>query len=145
MEATVTICGKDVRFVSSAATPLNYRATFGKDLLRDLRTVSDEMESGEWKDSGLSLSALTVYIGMAYVMAKDGDPSIAAVSPSEWLEGYPPMFMYDVLPVIQALWAGNMERLEEAKKKAGRLTEILQQPYFCSGRCSSECHCETSI
>lgn len=137
MEATVKIDGKDVRLVSSAATPLRYRVEFGKDLLSEIRSVSDEMKNGKGSDADLPVHALEVFINMAYVMAKDGDPSMTAASPGEWLEGFSTMFAYEIIPVVQALWAGNMKRLEEAKKKAGRLTGILQRPCFSSGRSKS--------
>lgn len=144
MEATVTVDGRDVRFVSSAATPLRYRELFGKDLLRELKAVSDEMKDGKADAPGLPIHALEVFINMAYVMARDGDPAMTADTPAAWLEGFSPMFMYEVIPVVQALWSGNMARLEEAKKKVGRLTGTLQRHCSCSEPCSSGCRCGTS-
>lgn len=134
MEATVKIDGKDVRFVSSAATPLQYRVTFGKDLLAELEEVYAEMRSCGGFNTTLPFHSLEVFINMAYIMARAGDPSMTADSPEEWLEGFSPMFAYEVIPVVQALWAGNLKRLEEAKKKVGQLTGILQRPCSSSGR-----------
>ena len=61
-----------------------------------------------------------------------------ADSPEEWLEGFSTMSIYAVFPVIQALWAGNLERLEESKKKAEQLIGSLQLPSFSSAPSSSE-------
>lgn len=144
METTICIDGKDVRFKATAAVPLLYRRKFKRDLLRDMQAVAKAMEGKDTTGENLPLQALTMFERMAYIMAKHADPTLTADSPEEWLEGFSTMSIYVVFPVIQALWMGNMERLEEAKKKAGRLTGTLQPRCSCSEPCSSECRCETS-
>jgi len=144
METVVTIDGKDVRFKATAAVPLLYRSKFGRDLLHDINDVAKAMKGKELEGENIPVNALTMFECMAYIMAKHADPSMEADGPEEWLEGFSAMSIYTVFPVIQALWTGNMEQLEMAKKKLGQLTGSSQPPCSCSGRCSSECHCETS-
>lgn len=138
MEATIKIDGKDVRFKATAAVPLLYRRKFNRDLIQDIQTVANAMEGKETTGENLPLQALTMFEQMAYIMAKHGDPNMKADSPEEWLEGFSTMSIYAVFPVIQALWAGNLERLEESKKKAEQLIGSLQLPSFSSAPSSSE-------
>lgn len=144
METTICIDGKDVRFRCSAYTPLRYKGKFGTDLLQDLRAVSDEMRETGGSTESLPVSALDVFTRLAYIMALDGDPENVPDNPGTWLDGFSPLFIYEVIPVVQALWMGNLKRLEEAKKKVGQLTGLLQPRCSCSEPCSSGCRCGTS-
>lgn len=143
MEATIKIDGKDVRFKATAAVPLLYRRKFNRDLIQDIQAVAKAMEGKEATGGNLPLHALTMFECMAYIMAKHADPAMDADSPEEWLDGFSTMSIYAVFPVIQALWAGNLERLEESKKKAELSIERLQQPSYCSAPSSSGSPSET--
>lgn len=125
MEATVTIDGKAVTFRATAAVPRLYRIKFHRDLIQDMKIIADAVktsesakrENGEVSTSSIPMEALTMFENMAYIMAKHGDPSIVEKDPGEWLDGFNTMSIYNVFPVIQALWEGNMASLVEAKKK----------------------------
>lgn len=138
MEATVKIDGKDVRFKATAAVPMMYRKKFNRDLIRDIQAVADAVKGKEDAGDDIPLQALTMFECMAYIMAKHADPALAADSPEEWLEGFSTMSIYAIFPVIQQLWLGNIEGLEESKKKAEQLIGNLQQPCCSSGPSSSE-------
>lgn len=138
MEATIKIDGKDVRFKATAAVPLLYRRKFNRDLLRDLREVAAAMGGKGVTGENLSIQALTTFEQMAYVMAKHAEPDTVPDSPDEWLEGFSIMPVYAIFPVILDLWSGNMQGLEESKKKAEQLIESLQQLSFSSALSSSE-------
>lgn len=60
-------------------------------------------------------------------MAKHAEPDTVPDTPEEWLDGFSIMPVYAIFPVILDLWSGNMEGLEESKKKAEQLIESLQQ------------------
>ena len=139
MEATVKIDGKDVRFKATAAVPLLYRRKFGRDLIRDIQKVAEALKGKEANGNNIPPHALTMFECVAYIMARHADPAMQADSPEEWLEGFSTMSIYAVFPVIEALWTGNMERLEESKKKLEQSTGMLPQPSSCSGPSSSEC------
>lgn len=131
MEATVKIDGKDVRFKATAAVPLMYRRKFRRDLLHDIQSVAKAMEGKEANGENIPIQALTMFECMAYIMAKHADPAMEADSPEEWLEGFSAMSIYAVFPIIQALWEGNMDRLEEAKKKVEALTGTSRPQCSC--------------
>lgn len=111
MEKTINICGQDVRFTATASTPRRYRRKFGRDLFVDLQKLMGEAEKGE-----LTATALEGFENMAYVMAKQSDPSIPD-DPAEWLDEFEMMSVYDILPQLIELWGMNAETLEEPKKK----------------------------
>lgn len=127
MEATIRIDGRDVRFKATAAVPLLYRRKFNRDLLRDLREVAAAMEGKKGTGENLPLESLTTFEQMAYIMAKHAEPDAVPDSPEEWLDGFSIMPVYAIFPVILDLWSGNMEGLEESKKKAELLIESLRQ------------------
>jgi len=143
MEATIKIDGKDVRFKATAAVPLLYRRKFNRDLLRDLREVAAAMEGKQATGGNIPLESLTIFEQMAYIMAKHAEPDIVPDTPEKWLEGFSIMPIYAIFPVILDLWSGNMEGLEESKKKAEQLIESLQQLSFSSALSNSEFPSET--
>lgn len=126
METTVKIDGKDVRFKATAAVPLLYRRKFRRDLIRDVQeVVANEPDSVG--DQGIETIAR-----MAYIMAYHADPASVPDSLEEWLEITSPMALFSVIPVVMALWSGNLDQVEESKKKAEQLTGILQRLSFFS-------------
>lgn len=143
MEATIKIDGKNVRFKATAAVPLLYRRKFNRDLLRDLREVAKAMEGKKATGSDFPLQTLTTFEKMAYIMAKHAEPDAVPDTPEEWLDGFSIMPIYAIFPVILDLWSGNMEGLEESKKKAEQLIESLQRLSFSSVPSSSGSLSET--
>lgn len=143
METTIRIDGRDVRFKASAATPLLYRSRFNRDLLRDLRGLAAEMQRGRDADGSLPIQVLETFERMAYIMAKQADPEAVPDSPEEWIDGFSIMPFYGLFPVLLDLWSGNVEGLEESKKKAELLIENLQRLSSSSGRSASASPSET--
>lgn len=131
MEATVKIDGKDVRFKATAAVPLLYRMKFKRDMLQDMQSVADAVKGKEMTGDNIPLHALTLFERMAYIMAKHADPEGVPGSPEEWLDEFQVLSIYTVFPVVEALWTGNMERLDEAKKKAEQSIGTSQPPSSC--------------
>lgn len=143
METTIKIDGRDVHFKATAATPLLYRSRFNRDLLRDLRALAAEMQRGKAADESLPVQVLETFGRMAYIMAKQAEPDAAPDSPEEWIDGFSVMPFYGLFPVLLDLWSGNVEGLEESKKKAERWIENLQQLSSSSGRSVSASPSET--
>lgn len=137
MEAAIKIDGRDVRFRSTAATPLLYRQKFNRDLLRDIRSLAEEINGTRAAGGDLSLRALTTFERMAYIMAKQAEPDTVPDTPEEWLDGFSIMPFYGVFPMLLDLWSGNMEGLEESKKKAELWIGNLQQLSSCFERSGS--------
>jgi len=117
METTIHIDGRDVKFRATAAVPRLYRIKFRRDIMQDMTAVKRALERKAKDGDDIPLEALEMFESMAYIMAKHADPELPADSPEEWLESFSMLSIYQVFPVIQALWAGNNESLVEAKKK----------------------------
>lgn len=114
---TITVDGKEVTLRASAAVPRLYRIKFRRDILLDMQAVARAMEDKDKTGQDLPLEALELFENMAYIMAKHGDKDAVPDSPDEWLDEFPTFSIYKIFPVLQALWEGNMEALDVAKKK----------------------------
>lgn len=114
---TITVDGKEVTLRASAAVPRLYRIKFRRDIIVDMQAVARAMEDKDQTGQDLPLEALELFENMAYIMAKHGDKDAVPDSPDEWLEEFSTFSIYKIFPVLQALWEGNMEALDVAKKK----------------------------
>lgn len=114
---TITVDGKEVTLQASAAVPRLYRIKFRRDIILDMQAVARAMEDKDKTGQDLPMEALELFENMAYIMAKHGDKDAVPDSPDEWLEEFPTFSIYKIFPVLQALWEGNMEALDVAKKK----------------------------
>ena len=112
MEKTIHIDGKDVKFKATAATIRNYRSLFGRDFLLDFQTLQE----ARTKNSPLSAQTLEIFENMAYVMAKQAEPSIPD-SADEWLDSFDMFSIYVVLPQIVELWQLSTLPTATSKKK----------------------------
>lgn len=122
MERIIHIDGKDVPFKATGSTLRLYRFKFGRDLLVDFAKMYDEVQEIVKKASNdqtaavksLSPQALTTFENVAYIMARQADPTIPA-DPDEWLDGFTMFSIYQVLPEIVELW--NMSQMSTAEQK----------------------------
>lgn len=114
---TITVDGKEVTLRASAAVPRLYRIKFRRDIIVDMQAVARAVEDKDKTGQDLPLEALELFENMAYIMAKHGDKDAVPDSPDEWLEEFSTFSIYKIFPVLQALWEGNMEALDVAKKK----------------------------
>ena len=108
LQKTVEVCGKEVKFRSSAAVPRLYRIKFKRDIFKDLSKLEraykekqgkDEKETGE----GFEIEDLEIFENVAYIMAFHADPSIPGTI-DEWLEEFEMFSIYEILPEILELW-----------------------------------------
>lgn len=114
---TITVDGKEVTLRASAAVPRLYRIKFRRDIILDMQAVARAVEDKDQTGQDLPLEALELFENMAYIMAKHGDKDAVPDSPDEWLEEFSTFSIYKIFPVLKALWEGNMEALDVAKKK----------------------------
>lgn len=127
METTVTIDGQEVKFRATAAIPRLYRIKFRRDMIQDMKIVSKALEHQDEEPqdeanqtetaSAVPSEALELFENIAYIMAKHANKDAVPSSPDEWLERFDTFSIYQIFPVILALWVGNTESLVEAKKK----------------------------
>lgn len=110
MEKTIKIDGKDVKFKATAATIRIYRQLTGRDMLVDMQSLQ------KTSNDGMSVEALTIFENVAFVMAKQADPTIPDTA-DEWLDTFEMFSIYVVLPEIVELWRMNELSTSKAKKK----------------------------
>jgi hypothetical protein len=109
MEKTLEIDGKKVRCKTNGATPLRYKAQFGKDYFKEiLKLMPFANLKGKTKDFKVEdLNALDfdVFFNITWIMAKTADPTIP--EPMEWLEQFEEFPMADIIPELQDMMAAS--------------------------------------
>ena len=127
MERTVTVGGKEVRMRASALIPRLYRYKFGRDMISDMRQLQKSYAKAlslpknateeEKQDAQMSVLDLTIFENVAWLMARQADPSVPA-DPDEWLDTIEGVFsVYEILPVILELWNANQATTSVPRKK----------------------------
>lgn len=104
MEKTIIIDGKEVRFKSTAATPLRYKAQFGKDFFAEILKMGALEKLGKLNPEKINAKDLEgldfeVFYNIAWVMAKTADPKIP--DPITWLDQFDEFPMVEVIPALQ--------------------------------------------
>ena len=121
IQKTVEICGKEVKFRSSASVPRLYRAKFGRDIFKDLAKLEKAYkDKGGEECSNMEIEDLEIFENVAYIMAFHADPSIPKTI-DEWLEQFEMFSIYEVLPEILELWGTNLITDVESKKNLAKV------------------------
>ena len=116
LEKTLTICGQDVTFRSSASVPRMYRIKFGRDIFKDINRLEKSYKDKGGEDaSSMEIEDLEIFENVAYIMALHADPTIPKTI-YEWLEQFDMFSIYEILPEILELWGINFITDLEAKK-----------------------------
>ena len=108
MEKTILIDGQKVRFKTNGATPLRYKAQFGKDYFKEIFKMLPLAKMNK-KDEQTNLETLDfdVFYNVAWIMAKTADPTIPA--PMEWLEQFDEFPIAEIFPELQDLMLSSMQ------------------------------------
>ena len=115
IEKTVNICGKDIKFKSSASVPRLYRIKFRRDIFKDLNKLEKSFKKSEKSQDELQIDDLEIFENVAYIMAFHADPTIPKTIDA-WLEQFDMFSIYQILPETLSLWGENMETDIESKK-----------------------------
>ncbi|WP_312611480.1 hypothetical protein [Oscillibacter sp.] len=133
MEKTIEICGREMKMRASALLPRLYRGYFGRDMICDMRKLqkayvaseksietdgkTDEEIDAEKKDAQLSVTDLTIFENVAWLMLKHGGEKVFD-SPDTWLDSIDGVFsVYEILPQILEMWNINNTTTSKPKKK----------------------------
>lgn len=111
MTKNVIIDGKEIALKSTALTIFKYREAFGTDMMMDMQRIQDSFNKGE-----LGAVDLTVFMRIAYIMAKSADPTIED-SWEEWLDTFETFSIYEVMPEIMEIWKLSNKTTAIPKKK----------------------------
>lgn len=127
MEKIIEIDGRQIPFKATGNTPRLYRVLFGRDIFKDIKKLSDDIQESQKRqeeegtdDSYLDSLTLELFENIAYVMAKQADSNIPNID--EWLDGFSFFSIYLILPQILELWNLNMSQISESKKNIAELT-----------------------
>ena len=114
MEKILTIDGRQVRFKSTGAFLLRYKAQFGRDALRDIFKLQDAVDSKN-RIKNIDALDLEVFYNLVWTLAKTADPSIPP--PLEWLDEFSEFPLMDIIPEIIDLIFSSLGATVEPKKK----------------------------
>lgn len=110
MERTIEIDGKQIRFKSTAATPLRFKAQFGKDYFAEickLEKLEKIMKSKKSDAEKLANIDFELFYNIAWIFAKTADNKIP--EPLVWLDGFDVFPIGEILPQLLELITSSMQ------------------------------------
>lgn len=109
MEKTIEIDNKKVSFKSTAATPLRYKAQFGKDFFVDIMKLSslDGLNSKKIDLKKIDKLDFDVFYNIIWVLAKTANKKIP--DPITWLDEFEEFPLFDIIPELQDLILSSMQ------------------------------------
>lgn len=117
MEKMIVIDGKETRFKTNGATPLRYKAQFGKDFFKEILKMKPlENMSGNKKSNDVkNLEAIDfeVFYNIAWIMAKTADSNIP--EPITWLSEFDEFPLLEIIPEIQELITSTLQTSKKSK------------------------------
>lgn len=111
MEKTIEIDGKQVRFKSTAATPLRYKSQFGKDYFSEilkLEKLSKVINSKKMTDAEKVANVdFELFYNVSWVLAKTADNKIP--EPLAWLDEFEVFPLEEIMPELMDLMLSSMQ------------------------------------
>ena len=114
MEKILIIDGRQVKFKSTGAFLLRYKAQFGRDAIRDIFKLQDAVDSKN-RIKNIDALDLEVFYNLVWTLAKTADPSIPP--PLEWLDEFSEFPLMDIIPEIVDMIFSCLTSTVESKKK----------------------------
>ena len=114
MEKIVNIDGKDVKFKSTAGTPIRYQMQFKSDMLEDLTKLKTKLDNVNNGISEFKMEDLETFEKIAWAMAKTSDKSIPPME--DWLDEFDMFSIYQILPELSELMIANFKAIDGQKK-----------------------------
>lgn len=113
METTIIIDNKEVRFKSTAATPLRFKAQFGKDYFAEIIKLNklSKFKVDEDNYEILGNADFEIFYNIIWTLAKTADKNIP--EPLTWLDGFDEFPLFEIIPQVQDLIAASIR----SKKK----------------------------
>ena len=114
MEKILIIDGRQIKFKSTGAFLLRYKAQFGRDALQDIFKLQGAIgNKGQIKD--ISALDLDVFYNLIWTLAKTADPTIQP--PLEWLDEFSEFPLMDIIPEITDMIFSCLTSTARSKKK----------------------------
>lgn len=109
MEKTIEIDSKKIRFKSTAATPLRYKAQFGKDFFADIMKLSalEGLNSKKIDLKKIDKLDFEVFYNIIWVLAKTANKTIP--EPITWLDEFEEFPLFEIIPELQDMILASMQ------------------------------------
>lgn len=115
MEKILTIDGRQVKFKSTGAFLLRYKAQFGRDAIQDILKLQSAIDLNTNELVNYEALDLEVFYNLAWTLAKTADPSLPP--PMEWLDSFSEFPLVDVLPELTDMIFSSLTTTVQSKKK----------------------------
>lgn len=115
MEKIITIDGRQVKFKSTAAYLLRYKAQFGRDAMQDLFKLHKAIDKKTKEIKDLSALDLQIFFDMVWTLAKTADPALPP--PMEWLDTFSSFPLIEHLPEWMDMIQNSFQGSVDSKKK----------------------------
>lgn len=115
MEKILNIDGRQVKFKSTGAYLLKYKAQFGRDALQDIFKLEGAIDKETKKIVDIEALNLEVFYNLVWTLAKTADPTIPP--PMEWLDGFSEFPLADIIPEVIDMITSCMQSTSSSKKK----------------------------
>lgn len=109
MERTIQIDGRDVKFRSSGAFPMIYRANTGRDLFADLVKISNSADGEEFHFESFDGAVLE---DMIWCLAKCADKTIQGKI--DWFDTFDMFPIFEVFGQLNELVMSTMQTSKKA-------------------------------
>ena len=103
MEKIINIDGKDVKFKSTGATTLRYKAQFGEDYFEEIVKMSKTLQEGKATMSNFNLD---VFYKIVWILAKTANKDIPTYL--EWYDEFDNFPIIEVATELQDLIQSTM-------------------------------------
>ena len=114
MEKTITIDGHQVKFKSTGAFLLRYKAQFGRDALLDIFKLKAAVDS-EGRIVDINALDLEVIYDLVWTLAKTADPSLPP--PLDWLDTFSEFPLAEIVPEVTDMIFSTLGSTVQSKKK----------------------------
>ena len=114
MEKILNIDGRQVKFKSTGAFLLRYKAQFGRDALQDIFKLQGSLDE-QGQIANIDTLNLEVIYDLVWVLAKTADPSIPP--PLEWLDTFSEFPLAEIVPEITDMIFSCLASTAQSKKK----------------------------
>lgn len=115
MEKILTIDGRQVKFKSTGAFLLKYKAQFGRDALQDIFKLQNAIDAKTNEIKNIEALDLEVFYNLIWTLAKTADPNLPP--PMEWLDGFSEFPLVEIIPEVTDMIFSCIQSTVPTKKK----------------------------
>jgi hypothetical protein len=115
VEKILNIDGRQVKFKSTGALLLKYKAQFHKDALQDIFKLYSMVDKETSQLKSLEGLDIEVFYNLTWTLAKTADPQLPP--PIEWLDSFSEFPLMDILPELMDMILSCITSTVNLKKK----------------------------